>query len=394
MSRTPAASSGGAAAPPLVGAPPPGGAAALFTRDILQVFARAARVTAGHPVQAFALARALVRQRAAARLRAAVGAQESLSVPPIAIYSITNRCNLHCAGCYAHAHHRTAPELDAAALRDVVEQCREMGIWIVLVAGGEPLTRPEIFATLAGCPEITFPLFTNGLLMETDTIAWFRRHRHVIPVLSLEGRHLDTDARRGGGVYRAVLSRMGDLRRAGIFFGTSLAITSANFDTVMTRTFMREMIAEGSRLFFLVDYVPIEPGTESLIPTDEQRGRSLTLLDEFKRTLPALFVAFPGDERHLGGCMAAGRGFIHISADGRVEPCPAAPFSDVSVTNVSLRQALHSPFLRAIRESDVHLTELEGGCALWARREWVRSLLQSPAPVDASAHISAAPPAA
>lgn len=216
-----------------------------------------------------------------------------------------------------------------------------------------------------------------------ETVGWFRQHRHVIPVLSLEGRHLDTDARRGGGVYQAVLGRMQDLRRAGVFFGTSLAITSANFETVMNPSFMRHLIDLGSRLFFLVDYVPIEPGTEHLIPSDEQRRRGLTIVDELKKSLPALFVAFPGDERHLGGCMAAGRGFIHVSADGRVEPCPAAPFSDASVTRTSLRRALHSPFLRAIRESDVHLTELEGGCALWARRDWVQTLLEPRVESDA-----------
>ncbi len=391
MSRTHAAPSAGHAAQPPAPDTQTQKAAALFTGDILRVFSDAVRITAGHPAQMAAFGRALVHQKRAARVREATVAAESLQIPPIAIYSITNHCNLNCAGCYALAHHRTLPELDAAAMERVIEQCRELGIWIVLIAGGEPLTRPEILDVMGRFPGMVFPLFTNGLLVDGETISWLRRRRHVIPVLSLEGHHLETDARRGGGVYREVLARMGELERAGVFFGASLALTRTNHDTVMSPAFMREMIRQGCRLFFLVDYVPIEPGTEHLIPTDEQRARGLELLDEFKRSLPALFIAFPGDERHLGGCMAAGRGFVHVSADGRVEPCPAAPFSDTSLVDMPLREALRSPFLHAIRESDVHLTELEGGCALWARREWVVSLLQPPGAASAHAPITAKP---
>ena len=93
--------------------------------------------------------------------------------------------------------------------------------------------------------------------------------------------------------------------------------------------------------------------------------------------MPGLFVAFPGDEEMYGGCLAAGRGFVHISPEGRLEPCPFSPFSDISLKDVSLREALRSPLLRTIRESDAHLRETRGGCALWEQRDWVGSLLQT-----------------
>jgi MoaA/NifB/PqqE/SkfB family radical SAM enzyme len=78
-----------------------------------------------------------------------------------------------------------------------------------------------------------------------------------------------------------------------------------------------------------------------------------------------------------GGCLAAGRGFIHISADGRVEPCPFAPYSDTNLKAASLKEALKSEFLETIRNSDEHLHEEEGGCALWNKRDWVRSLIKT-----------------
>jgi hypothetical protein len=48
--------------------------------------------------------------------------------------------------------------------------------------------------------------------------------------------------------------------------------------------------------------------------------------------------------------------------------------SDANLADTSLKEALQSDFLKNIRDSDEHLHETEGGCALWIKREWVRSL--------------------
>jgi MoaA/NifB/PqqE/SkfB family radical SAM enzyme len=76
----------------------------------------------------------------------------------------------------------------------------------------------------------------------------------------------------------------------------------------------------------------------------------------------------------FGGCLSAGRGFAHISPEGSLEPCPFAPYSDVSLRDKTLKEALQSDFLRQIRENHNELTET-GGCALWTKKEWVKSLL-------------------
>jgi len=73
--------------------------------------------------------------------------------------------------------------------------------------------------------------------------------------------------------------------------------------------------------------------------------------------------------------MASGRGFVHVNAEGDLEPCPFSPFSDVNLREVPLREALQSRFLREVRESDAHLSEAGGGCALWTSRDWLESLL-------------------
>ncbi|MHB8278883.1 MAG: SPASM domain-containing protein [Candidatus Humimicrobiaceae bacterium] len=78
----------------------------------------------------------------------------------------------------------------------------------------------------------------------------------------------------------------------------------------------------------------------------------------------------------MGGCLASGRGFAHISPEGNLEPCPFAPYSDTNLKNLSLKEALNSDFLRKIRENHDKLSETKGGCALWENRDWVQSILK------------------
>ncbi len=349
---------------------------ALFDSAIRTLLADALRICAREPAMVALLLRMLGQQRRAARLRSRWAA-EGLDVPPLLIASVTQRCNLHCKGCYAQAQHRdAAPELSMAELAKVLAQAGDLGISIVLLAGGEPLLRPDLLDLTEGQPGMIFPLFTNGMLLDGAVVDRLSAQRHVIPVISLEGHQLDTDRRRGAGVHAHSLQAMARLRERGLFFGTSLTVTSQNLDTVSSPAYLSDLIASGCRLFFFVEYVPTVPGTEFLILEEEQRTRLNGLVEELQRSLPGLFVSLPGDEDLYGGCLAAGRGFIHVSADGRLEPCPFAPFSDASLRDMSLADALRSPFLKALRESDVHLSETRGGCALWARRDQVMALLQ------------------
>jgi len=349
----------------------------LFNENIRLFFTDALHIALKDPARALFLFQTLQRQKRATQVRQEWEAR-GVHVPPFMIASITRRCNLKCKGCYARAQHRPEEaEMSADKLRSVIAEARDLGVSIMMLAGGEPLTRPEILDIAADFPEIIFPLFTNGLLLNDEMIARLRTYKNIVPVISLEGHAAETNDRRGQGVYEHLLGAMRQMHDSGVFFGASMTVTSLNFGAVMARSFAEELMAVGCKLFFYIEYVPVQEGTEVLVLSDEQRALEAEILETLRKELPALFVAFPGDEEVYGGCLAAGRGFVHISPDGRLEPCPFSPYSDISLKEVSLQEALRSRFLRTIRESDEQLSETRGGCALWEKREWVNSLLQS-----------------
>jgi MoaA/NifB/PqqE/SkfB family radical SAM enzyme len=357
----------------------------LFDDAIRALFSDAMRITLRDPSVAAFFVRMRHAQRAAERRRALL-AEEGVHVPPFMIISVTGRCNLACAGCYAQAQQRQdEPDMTPTELLRVVRQGHDLGVGIMLLAGGEPLARADDLLTIAReVPDVMFPVFTNGTLLDEPLVRRIRRQRNVVPVISLEGHAAETDARRGEGVAGQAQAAIARMRRAGIFFGTSLTVTRLNIDTVLDEQYLRSLIDLGCRLFFFVEYVPVREGTESLVLESAQRARLATAVASLQKRFPGLFVAFPGDEEAFGGCLAAGRGFIHISPSGRVEPCPFAPYSDTSVRDVPLRDALASPLLMAIRDNHERLTETSGGCALWSQREWVRSLLPSGEEADAT----------
>jgi MoaA/NifB/PqqE/SkfB family radical SAM enzyme len=349
---------------------------ALLDASIADALKQALRIIAADPALVVTGTRILAWQKKAAALRRA-REEEGILVPPALFVSVTSQCNLACRGCYMRGTHTgPARELDPGRLSSLVSEASGLGVSIIVLAGGEPLIRKtEITGLARSNPRILFPVFSNGLLIDDAAAEELAGTKNIIPMISFEGFRNETDARRGTGVYDRLLLVCARLKRNGIFFGCSVTVTRTNADLVTSDRFVREMLDAGVRVFVFVEYVPIEPGTEALALDDGRRTALYSSIAALNKKYPALIIGFPGDEDAYGGCLAAGRGFLHVSASGDIEACPAAPFSDTNLARVSLREALGSPLLSRIRSHHHLLTETNGGCALWTNRAWVEGLL-------------------
>lgn len=350
-----------------------------FDAVVSDALQQALRIVVAEPALALTSATLLHRQRKAAAVRRQYE-REGILVPAVMMISLTSRCNLACRGCYHRAQHRPpAPEMTADQLASIVAQAEDLGVSVIVFAGGEPLLRKdEILALAHHHPALLFAMFTNGQLIDAGTADAIAARRNIVPILSFEGFRAETDLRRGAGVYDRLEKAGSLLRDRRVFFGISVTVTSQNTRAVCSQEFITGMIGAGAKAFVFVEYVPIDPGTEDLVLSDDQRRALNTGLREFSRNYPALFIGFPGEEEAYGGCLAAGRGFVHVSPSGSLEPCPAAPYSDANLTDVPLKEALRSGLLERIRAEHGRLTETKGGCALWTNRDWVQGLLGKP----------------
>lgn len=343
--------------------------------SLKSLFRDAVRVAGFRPRQLFFLLKVLRHQYRAIGRRMSLEKQGT-HVPPFLIVSVTSQCNLKCQGCYDKMRkHDPSKQLSSERLDALLTEAEELGISVVLLAGGEPLLRQDLFTVTKKHSRIVFPVFTNGMYLQGNMLETFVRQPQLIPVISIEGNAERTDRRRGSGVYAQFLKTTDTLQRRGMFFGISITLTSANFDECTDMQFLASIVATGCKLIFFIEYIPVQEKSENLVLTKEQKNKLPEIMKTLRATFSALFIDFPGDEEKFGGCLAAGRGFVHISAEGSVEPCPFSPYSDAAVTSGSLKEALRSKFLQTIRDNHHRLTETQSGCALWENQDWVKSIL-------------------
>ena len=310
-------------------------------------------------------------------------AKNGQNIPVFLIASITSSCNLHCTGCYSRANNSCSDDapldqLSAEEWDDIFTQAKEMGISFIVLAGGEPMIREDVISKASNHPEILFPIFTNGTMIDESYLKLLDDNRNLVPVLSIEGDEEITDSRRGNGVYNMLVESMEVMKKNNIIFGASLTFTKGNLPSLISNEYIDRLHDFGCKVVFFIEYVPVNEETKELAPSDSERELLLTNLEHLREEYhDMLFMSFPGDEKNSGGCLAAGRGFFHINSHGGAEPCPASPYSDINVRDTSLMEALNSKLFKSLRDGGILMDEHEGGCVLFEHRKEVESLLEN-----------------
>lgn len=356
-----------------------------MNRAIEELITDSSRISGGNLRELLFLARFKSAQGKAGKKRS-VSEAKGVHIPPFLIASITKDCNLRCAGCYAAVNQgcNQADQLPAKRWAEIFSEAQQIGISFILLAGGEPLMRTDVLEHAAKNKKIIFPVFTNGTLMDGDSIVLFNRHRNLIPILSIEGGRELTDARRGTGVYDRLCAAMDILHRKKIFYGVSVTVTKNNMHEVTDRPFISFLSEKGCSLAFYVEYVPADGKTCDIAPSGAEREYINQKLGEIRARCRMLAIAFPGDEKLSGGCLAAGRGFFHINASGGAEPCPFSPYSDISLKNCTLMEALQSPLFRKLQNSVILQSQHDGGCVLFEHADAVEQMLAGAGAVPVS----------
>lgn len=305
------------------------------------------------------------------------------NIPAFLIASITSSCNLHCTGCYSRANNAcddNVPlnQLSAEEWENIFTQAKELGISFIVLAGGEPMIREDVINKATKHPEILFPIFTNGTMLNDKYLKLLDENRNLIPILSIEGDEEITDSRRGKGVYNQLVNSMELMKKKNMAFGASLTFTKGNLSSLVSNEYIEKLHEFGCKVVFFIEYVPVTAETINLAPNDKERELLLENISRLREEYSdMLFLSFPGDEKDSGGCLAAGRGFFHINSHGDAEPCPASPYSDINVKNTSLLEALNSKLFKSLRDGGILMDDHEGGCVLFEHKEEVERLLEN-----------------
>ena len=299
--------------------------------------------------------------------------------PPRAmLISPTMRCNLQCYGCYAGDYSKEG-ELKTDEIHRILNEAEEMGIHLVVVLGGEPFLRKDLFDICKDHPRMIFHVFTHGGFLDEDTVDTIAHLGNVSPAISLEGYEAETDQRRGKGHFQKVMRGMVLLREAKVLFVCSLTQTRENTDVLVSDDFIDFLIDKGAMLIWYFMCLPVGRNPDiRWMPTPMQRDRLRQSLVRFRATKPILFVDFWDDGRLTHGCMAGGKMYFHINAQGDVEPCVFCHFASDNIKGKSLLEVLDSPFFREICSRQPYSENLLRPCMLIDRPEVGREMASWP----------------
>jgi len=293
------------------------------------------------------------------------------NIPWAILMDPTSACNLHCTGCWA-AEYGNRLNLSFAELESIITQANALGTRFFLFSGGEPLVRKDdIIRLCENHPDCMFTAFTNGTLIDESFADEMLRVKNFIPGISVEGNEETTDFRRGKGTFAKVVQAMEILRSRHLLYGISCCYTSKNVDVIGSEEYFDQMIAWGAKFCWFFTYMPVgNDAVPELMASAEQRKFMYEQVRKFRETKPIFTMDFWNDGEysgyggHPGGCIAGGRRYLHINANGDIEPCAFIHYSDSNIREKTLLEALQSPLFMAYRKNQPFSDNLLRPCPL------------------------------
>lgn len=266
------------------------------------------------------------------------------NIPWAILMDPTSACNLGCTGCWA-AEYGDRLSMTYETLDDIINQGKEIGVFMYIYSGGEPMMRKnDIIRLCEKHDDCMFLAFTNGTLIDEAFTDEMLRVKNFIPAISIEGFEEETDDRRGKGTYQKVITAMELLQKKKLIFGASCCYTSKNAEIMGSDEYFDDLVSRGAKFAWFFTYMPVGVGAPTdLLATDAQREHMYHKIREFRQTKPIFTMDFWNDGEFVDGCIAGGRKYLHINANGDIEPCAFIHYADSNIHEDTLLEALQKP---------------------------------------------------
>ena len=289
--------------------------------------------------------------------------------PYLVDWAITPKCDLSCRHC------RGFPEGEVSTERakELIADIAELKPGWVIVEGGEPLLRQDIFELLGLMRgrQLEVHLITNGMLISPQIIATLKQ-LGVKVMVSIDGATAATyEAVRSGASFERVVRSARDYAEAGLLEAINITLLKMNYTEIPG--FLELAASIGVKRVTLIGLKPCHGYREQLL-TPEEYGEAIRLTCqaasetgvEFFFDEPffwpvvrerGLMAEVPAVDTGIlvsstSGCIFGE--YMFIETDGGVKPCSFSPMSVGNVNEKSLleiwEEMLASSLLRQIKD--------------------------------------------
>lgn len=295
--------------------------------------------------------------------------------PPFLYLSIINSCNLRCQGCWVDVEEKDSIDLDT--LNQTIVDAKRHGNTFFGILGGEPFMHPQLLDLLAAHPDCYFQIFTNGQFITEKIADKLRRLGNATPLISIEGREITSDQRRGKkDVFNKTIRGLEHSLRARLLTGVATSVCQSNIEELLTESWLSELIGRGVHYVWYHTYRPVGPkmnGALGLRP--EQLVRTRRFVVEMRAKMPIAIIDAYYDHRGQALCPMSTGISHHISPRGDIEPCPIIQFATDNIRDARgiFATMRDSAFLRDFRELSAQATR---GCVVLERPDLVKQLVR------------------
>ena len=277
--------------------------------------------------------------------------------PAFIMMSITNRCNLHCKGCWVE---QTKPPmaLSLKQMQGIVDTAQKYNSKFFGLLGGEPLLHPDVMALIENNPQAYFQLFTNGTLLDEDTCARLAKLGNVTPLISIEGMETESRLRRGrDDVFAKSIAGLEAAVKAKLFTGVAASINRHNYDELVSTEYLDFLVKKGVHYIWYYIYRPCgsSPEPERALDVEQIVGLRRFIVEQ-RRTAKLMIIDAYWDANGNAVCPGAMGLSHHIAPNGAVEFCPIVQstggFLNEDASNLEEIFQMN-PYLRQLREFSV-----------------------------------------
>lgn len=255
-------------------------------------------------------------------------------------WNTTRACNLNCKHCYRDAGSKDKNELSFKEAKALLEEIKLAGFKIVVLSGGEPLLRKDIYGIVEYTRYLGMKavLGTNGTLINEEVARKLKKAGLSRVGISLDSQNpkLHDDFRNFKGAFDKVLSAIQALKKVGLEFQIHTTLTKHNYKEIDSLINLAgELGASAYHIFFLVPTGRGRKQSEDVVPVrdyyrllskilDRQKEVSLELKPVCAPQFLPLALKKGMNLRFMRGCLA-GISYCCILPNGDVHPCPYLP---------------------------------------------------------------------
>jgi MoaA/NifB/PqqE/SkfB family radical SAM enzyme len=295
--------------------------------------------------------------------------------PPFLYISILNSCNLRCQGCWVDVA-SPRQEIDLETMNRTINDAKKHGNVFFGILGGEPFMHSRFFEILEAHPDCYFQIFTNGQFITQKVAERLRTLGNATPLVSIEGREITSDQRRGNkDVFNRTLRGLDACLNAGLLTGVATSVCQSNIAELLTKAWLNELIERGVHYVWYHSYRPVGPqmnGQLGLTPEQLVQVRKFVVEQRAQAPIAIIDAYYDGEGRAL--CPMSTGISHHVNPAGDIEPCPIIQFATENIRDprgvfTTMRD---SEFLKDFRQLSARHTR---GCVVLERPDLVKELV-------------------